>query len=365
MTDDAEKSQDIVFENDEIEPTSEPPQEELAKIISYNVANTVEVLKLKVDNDEINLKPEFQRDFVWDINRASLFIDSLLIGLPIPSIFLGKSKEDEKYIVIDGQQRLKSVIFYINGEFQSNNTRSIFALRNLKSRKWNNLTYAELDPTLARRIKNAVLNTTVIEDISLRPKVVHDIFYRLNTGGMPLTDQEVRNAVYSGVFNQQINDLNKIDPWRKLLGKAVPDRRLRDAELVLRFLALLNDRSQYDAPMREFLSNYQEANMANTKFLDSNAQVFETTVNTIYSGIGEHAFRISSSNAVNKSVCDSVMVAVAELLKGGSKLADMDSRFAKLIVDEHYVKAVTSATSREDNVNARIDLARNYFLGVR
>ena len=102
---------DIEFEDEEIEEISESSPEELSKIISYNIANTVEVLKFKIDNDEIDLKPEFQRDFVWDINRASLFIDSLITNLPIPSIFLGKSKEDETYKVIDGQQRLKSVYF--------------------------------------------------------------------------------------------------------------------------------------------------------------------------------------------------------------------------------------------------------------
>src|SRR3954470_16649233 len=93
-------SESIEFESEEQEEVEEVAPEELQKIISYNVANTVEVLKLKIDNQEINLQPEFQRDFVWDINRASLFIDSLIIGLPIPSIFLGKSKEDENYIVI-------------------------------------------------------------------------------------------------------------------------------------------------------------------------------------------------------------------------------------------------------------------------
>jgi hypothetical protein len=103
---------DIEFENDEFEEVEESSTKDLSRIVSYNIANTIEVLILKIDNREIDLQPEFQRDFVWDINRASLFIDSLLIGLPIPSIFLGKSSEDESYKVIDGQQRLKSAYFF-------------------------------------------------------------------------------------------------------------------------------------------------------------------------------------------------------------------------------------------------------------
>ncbi|MBK8343771.1 MAG: hypothetical protein IPL12_10945 [Bacteroidetes bacterium] len=87
MNEELEQLEGLKFENEESEPIETSPVDELAKIVSYNVANTIEVLKLKVENNEINMKPEFQRDFVWDISRASLFIDSLLIGLPIPSIF--------------------------------------------------------------------------------------------------------------------------------------------------------------------------------------------------------------------------------------------------------------------------------------
>ncbi|NCA75644.1 MAG: DUF262 domain-containing protein [Alphaproteobacteria bacterium] len=114
-----EINQDLEFESEETEEVVESSTNELSKIVSYNIANTIEVLKFKIDNGEINLQPEFQRDFVWDINRASLFIDSLLIGLPIPSIFLGKSKEDETYMVIDGQQRLKSAYYFLQGKFNT------------------------------------------------------------------------------------------------------------------------------------------------------------------------------------------------------------------------------------------------------
>lgn len=358
-----QEEQYIKFESEEVEVFEDAPIEELTKIVSYNVANTIEVLKLKVDNNEINMQPEFQRAFVWDINRASLFIDSLLIGLPIPSIFLGKSKEDENYIVIDGQQRLKSAYYYMTGEFISNDVKSIFALKNLHGREWNGKSYAELDEKLKRRIRNAVLNTTIIEDISFRPEVVHDLFHRLNTGGMPLTDQEIRNAVYSGVFNNSLINLNLNKDWRTLLGKPIPDRRLKDVELILRFLALLNRREKYEPSMREFLSNYQQDNQHNSNFLNSNKEIFEETVSLILNDIGSNAFKITST--VNKSVCDSVMVAVAQILRSGEKPKDLKTNFTRLIKDTSYLTNVTYATSGEWSVNRRIDLARNYFLGVK
>lgn len=363
MTDELKNIDDLEFENEEIEDVEESSTEELQKIVSYNVANTVEVLKLKVDNDEINLKPEFQRDFVWDINRASLFIDSLIIGLPIPSIFLGKSKEDENYIVIDGQQRLKSAYYYMTGKFISDETESIFSLRNLKGRDWNNLTYAELDDKYKKRIRNAVLNTTIIEDINSKPLVVHDLFHRLNTGGMPLTDQEIRNCVYTGIFNKQILELNKNASWRKLLDKETPDKRLRDAELILRFFALLHGVQSYSPSMKLFLSEYQKENKNNTGFIESNADIFEKTVNIILNDIGEKAFKTTRS--INKSICDSLMVAIAQILQSGKQLKDVKTNYQRLIQDEDYRRYVTSGTSGESSVKGRIDLARNYFLNLK
>lgn len=147
-----ELSQDLEFENEEIEEVQESSTADLSKIVSYNISNTIEVLKFKIDNREIDLQPEFQRDFVWDINRASLFIDSLLIGLPIPSIFLGKSKEDETYKVIDGQQRLKSAYYFLQGKFNTKGKEQIFNLKKLENREWDGKTYAELEEKYQRRI---------------------------------------------------------------------------------------------------------------------------------------------------------------------------------------------------------------------
>jgi len=354
---------DLEFENDEFEEIEESSIDELQKIVSYNVANTVEVLKLKVDNEEINLKPEFQRDFVWDINRASLFIDSLIIGLPIPSIFLGKSKEDENYIVIDGQQRLKSAYYFMTGKFVSDDNETIFTLRNLKDRAWNGKTYSELDDKFKKRIRNAVLNTTIIEDINSKPEVVHDLFHRLNTGGMPLTDQEIRNCVYTGLFNKQILDLNKYANWRKLLDKEALDKRLRDAELVLRFFALLHGVNSYAPSMKLFLSNYQKENKNNNAFIDSNAAIFKKTVDLILSEIGQNAFKTTRS--INKSIVDSLMVAVAQIIGSGGQLINPKANYQKLIQDDGYKRYVTSGTSGEASVKGRIDLARNYLLNLK
>lgn len=354
---------EIEFENEELEEIEESPVADLQKIVSYNVANTIEVLKLKIENDEINLKPEFQRDFVWDITRASLFIDSLIIGLPIPSIFLGKNKEDENFMVIDGQQRLKSAYYYMNGDFISNGETSIFSLKGLINRDWNGQTYAELDDKFKKRIRNAVINTTIIEDINSRPQVVHDLFHRLNTGGMPLTDQEIRNCVYSGEFNKQIIELNKNANWRILLGNTLPDKRLRDAELILRYIALFHNVLVYKPSMKIFLSTFQDENKNNSNFLEANKTLFEKTVAVIVENIGQDAFRTTRS--VNKSMSDALMVAIAQILNSGKELTDIQANYKKLIIDESFKRYTQSGTSTETNVKSRIDLARNYLLGLK
>ncbi|MEZ5106820.1 MAG: DUF262 domain-containing protein [Draconibacterium sp.] len=357
--DELESKEELKFDSEETEPISESTPDELAKIVSYNIANTVEVLKFKIDNEEIDLKPEFQRDFVWDMNRASLFIDSLLIGLPIPSIFLGKSKEDETYKVIDGQQRLKSVYFFMNGKFITNGQEQIFGLRKLEGRDWDGKTYNELEEKNKRRIRNAVLNTTVIEDIDANPRVVHDIFHRLNTGGMTLTDQEVRNCVYNGTLNDELIDLNKNEDWRQLLGKTYPDRRLRDVEMVLRFYALLDSLNSYQPSMREFLSRFQEKN----RKVALDRELFNSVVDILNTEIGEDAFRITRT--VNKSVCDAVMVSIAQILMEGKEITDLETKHKKLVADEEFAKYVISGTSTETSVKGRITIARNYFLGLK
>lgn len=354
-----ELNDNLEFENEETEEVSESTPDELSKIVSYNIANTVEVLKFKIDNEEIDLKPEFQRDFVWDINRASLFIDSLITNLPIPSIFLGKSKEDETYKVIDGQQRLKSVYFFMEGKFITKGQEQIFDLRKLEGRDWDGKTYAELDEKYKRRIRNAVLNTTIIEDIDANPKVVHDIFHRLNTGGMSLTDQEVRNCVYNGTFNDQIIDLNRNQDWRKLLGTTFPDRRLRDVEMILRFYALLDSLNNYEPSMREFLSKYQDKHRK--KEVDK--RLFIKVVELLNNEIGKNAFRVTRT--VNKSVCDAVMVSLAQIFKEGKSVDDIKKHHEKLVRDEEFIKYVISGTSTETSVRNRITIARNYFLGLK
>lgn len=335
---------------------------ELKKIVSYNISNTVSVLNVQMNEKEIDLSPEFQRQFVWDIKRASLFIDSLLIGLPVPSIILGKSKESESFVVIDGQQRLKTIYFYLKGSFNQNNRETVFKLKNLHGREWNNLTFEELNDIHKRRLRNAVISTTIIEDIDTRPDVVHDLFHRLNTGGMPLTDQEVRNCFYAGEFVHLLNNLNeKNQKWKLMLSKPNGDKRLRDVELILRFFALLYNSENYTSPMRNFLSDFLGKHKNDLEFLPKMASIFNETVDVIYKEIGVNAFK--KYNRLNKSICDSLMVAVSKVILQNGNLGDIRKNYLRLLEDDNYTLNIIERTSTDSNVKNRLALAVKYIAG--
>jgi len=332
---------------------------ELSRIMSYNISNTVDVLVSKIDLNEINLKPEFQRDFVWDIKKSSMFIDSLLIGLPIPSILLGKIKEDENFIVIDGQQRLKSIYFYIKGSFQGNGENKPFNLKDLHGRPWNEKSYEELDTVYQRRLRNAVINSTIIEDVDSSPAVIYEIFYRLNTGGMPLRDQEIRNCIYPGTFLSFLNELNKYYNWRLLLNKISVDKRLNDVELILRYFALLYDFDNYEPSMRNFMSYFLSNNRNNTQNEFKLETIFKKTVDFIYQNIGQQAFK--NYRTFNKSICDSIMVAISQCLLEGKEVLNAKDQHYRLLQDPLYQNTISNSTSSHFNVMSRIELAKQYF----
>ncbi|NCA75643.1 MAG: hypothetical protein EOM90_04860 [Alphaproteobacteria bacterium] len=176
---------------------------------------------------------------------------------------------------------------------------------------------------------------------------------------MPLKDQEIRNCIYSGNLNKKLYSLNENKNWRDLLGQTYPDRRLRDLELILRFYALFENIKTYNPSMREFLSNYQRDN---TK-ITPDEKLFNSVVELIHSEIGINAFKVKRT--VNKSVCDAVMVSIAQIIQNGKAVKNLKDNHERLIKDEGFIKYVTSSTSTETHVNGRITLARNYFLGLR
>ena len=289
-----------------------------------------------------------------------MLIDSILIGLPIPNTMLAKYKKSEKFIVVDGQQRLKSIYFYIKGEFNDNGTIRPFKLRGLDGRKLDDKLFTDLDEVLQRRIYNTVINSTILDNIDSKPKIVFEIFNRLNTGGVPLTNQEVRNCIFSGQLNKDLKELNKYNHWRNLLKKDRPDKRLNDLELIQRFISLSGDKyKSYDQPMREWLNEEMKKEMENP-LSDEFVRVFKETIKLILDKIGVGAFT-GKGRYFNRAIFDAVMIGVYNNLLVGKQLNNIKTIYNRLLEDKTFQNYIIEGTTDKKKVKGRIELAVNYF----
>ena len=200
----------------------------------------------------LNLQPSFQRKFVWDKRKSSSLIESALLGIPIPAVYLSE-EYDGKYNVIDGQQRLNAFFSFISGKFPDGKE---FRLEGLTSfTDINGQKFKELSEDLQEKITGyaiRVIRFLKNSDSDLQ----FEIFARLNTGSVSLNDQEMRNCVYRGTFNDLLGELSKNTKFRSLLGIKTEDKRMMDRELVLRFAAFhLQGYTSYPGQMKSFLNN--------------------------------------------------------------------------------------------------------------
>src|SRR3972149_4730358 len=187
----------------------------LYKIIPYPADYTLQGLHDKWKERNIIIRP-FQRQFVWTVLQASRLIESFLLGLPVPGIFLYKEPETGELVVIDGQQRLRSIFSFFEGEWPD--SKIPFRLREVQ-RQWEGKLFSELKTVDQQRLKDSVLRATIVEQLDPKDNSsTFHIFERLNTGGTSLKPQEVRNCIYSGPFNDLLQKLNANREWRKIVG---------------------------------------------------------------------------------------------------------------------------------------------------
>ena len=298
----------------------------------------------------------FQRGFVWSKPQSDKFIESLLLGLPVPGIFLVKQPSGV-LLVLDGHQRLKTLqSFYegiINGrEYRLDKVQDRFA----------GLKYSDLNPEDRRRLDDSIIHATIVrqEVPEDDDSSVYQIFERLNSGGTVLQPQEIRVALYNGDFVKLLDDLNDHESWRSLYGDK--SKRLKDMELILRFFALYFYSHAYKRPMKGFLNSY----MSHNRDLQHQSgpdlsKLFSNTVDAIYNNIGAKAFRPKS--AVNAAVLDSVMIGVAKrLAKGAIDNPDrLIDAYSKLLADDNYLQATSRATADEEQVKTRLTKAISAF----
>jgi len=337
-------------------------------ITSYGADYPVDGLVKRMDQTDIvvplfSLDPEqgqstvgFQREYVWTKPQADRFVESLMLGLPVPGIFLVK-EANGKHLVLDGQQRLRTLQAFYTGVFQGKE----YALEHVQE-KWRGRTYRTLLADDRRRLDDSIIHATIVrqDEPSEDQSSIYLIFERLNSGGTFLQPQEIRVALYHGAFASLLSKLNLASDWRALYGKK--SARLKDLELILRFFALHFYSGSYRRPMKEFLNRYMAANKAlQMQGEEELRALFVSTVGAIHKHIGPHAFRLRT--ALNAAVLDAVMVGVAARIVAGPIVRpdQLKAAYEGLLQDKAFLDATGRSTADEENVKTRLRLSREAF----
>ncbi len=357
-------------------------------ILSYPADYTLEVLVEKLKKNEINAPP-LQRRFIWPIARASKLIESFLLGLPVPPVFLYQDKVNS-LLIVDGKQRLLSIKYFFSGWFgeENDSEREPFKLTGLNEESQ----YLGIDidqlkkpanESSYNRLKNSVMRAFIMKQLHPADDTsIIEVFERLNTGGMIAQGQEIRNCIYEGEFNELLKELNRSSHWRKIMGTNVEDRRMRDVELLLRFLALYYNIRNYKKPMKDFLNKFMKANRkppaeAGPNASDSErraiiaarqeyaekmatfAKLFTETAAAVVKYLGPKPFHIK--RGLNAAAFDSIFTAFALNLHMLNEKTitqrQMQAKFEKLLINTKYEARITAATTDEDVVPKRLKQA--------
>lgn len=311
----AHQENNLIFSDSGDTSTVVEIPKEVRKINTQAYDKSVIDLVRMIEDKDIVLDPDFQRNYVWDNKKASLLIESIILNVPIPVVYVSQG-EDDTWTVIDGLQRLWSLKRFFDGKFKLTGLEILTEL--------NKQDISSLNSKAVRMLKNGLLRVIMITHDS-NEDIKYDVFMRLNTGSVHLTEQELRNCLYKGSFNRLLKDLTSNEHWLSLLGINEPHKRMADREMILRFFALYNNWnselglvSNYRGRMKNFLNDFMKNNQnIPHDTVTSFKELFEATVNNVLEVFGENAFRTLEEDAIqertiNRAVMDIIMVSMAE-----------------------------------------------------
>ncbi|MFV0467411.1 MAG: DUF262 domain-containing protein [Dysgonomonas sp.] len=320
----------------------------------YGADYPVDSLVYRMQKEEFII-PNFQRQYVWKIEEASKFIESLLLGLPVPSLFLARDKYSNKLIVIDGQQRLKTLLYFFEGKFPDG---KLFRLKNV-SFEFLNKTYAELTAEDRINLDNIIIHCIIIAENDNTDRMFY-LFERLNTTGTPLTNQEIRNAIYHGNFNYSLGVFSSSETWKALYHKE--DLRLNDQELILRFLAFHFNLEDYSGDLVQFLNDFMRDNRTLGDRISRNdiESIFYETFRVIEHSIGNYAFY--HNKIFNKGLFDTVALTVSKNIHNIKDESQVKYFYEQIIKNEDFWLLNKSATTSKGSILRKLDLANYIFL---
>ena len=329
---------------------------------------TVYSLMERLANNEIDLKPSFQRQGgLWSMEEQSRLIESLMLKIPIPAFYFNASDED-KWIVIDGLQRLTAFQNYLvgSGDDCNGEKKTLTGLQYLKD--FNGLTFDDLPRQYIRRIKETALIAFTVEK-GTPDEVVFNIFQRINTGGVQLNPQEIRQALYQGSVTRLIQRMAESEEFLTATQGAISTERMLDREYALRFLAftLLDYKKEYKGNIDNFLIKAMKlVNTYDEKQLERIEESFKRIMVYCNHIFGKYAFRRVSEQGrrgrVNKAIFEMWSVCFSELNEQQmynliAKRKAFLERFALLQKDREFIADLRSG--KQTSAVRRIDMARN------
>jgi hypothetical protein len=326
--------------------------------VVLNADWTIETINLQIKKGNIDLQPGFQRRVAWDDTRKSRLLESIIVGMPVPNIVLAENKDHRgRFIVIDGKQRLVAISEFMGGTYKLD---GLDIRRDLNGKHFDGL------PTEDREyLENATLRSTLIRNWNDQ-NFLYAIFYRLNSGSLPLSPQELRKALIGGKVIDAIEAyLVGSIHFKKLFGEKL-DKRMRDSELVLRFLAYDRNLPEYRGDFKAFLdltTTYFESDWQ-TREPEASAsfQKLDTSLGLADAIFGHDAFKKwlgdKYERVINRAVFDCVArffgdPGVANACAG--KETEIVAAFKKLCLDREFRDSVEKTTKSVHATFHRID----------
>ena len=353
---------------------------------SPNDFNVVTIANF-IDSGAVKV-PGFQRNYVWDIKRASKLIESLILGLPVPQVFLYE-EDRNRFLVIDGQQRLMTIYFFVKQRFPKRSKRAelrrvlagssvissdllynddlfenfslrLAGLATGKKNRFSGLNYSTLGDYKTQFDLRTIRNVIVKQ---VKPSgddsSIYEMFNRLNTGGINLTPQEIRASLYYSNLYDMLGDVNMRASWRKLVGISEPDVHLRDVEILLRAIAMYDAREEYVSSMAQFLNNYSHKGR---KFpLDKIASLrgqLEWFIDSVASQIGKDHVFSSRTGRFSVTLFEATFAAAARLRGERDQSWVAKASVIKQVRDNPgFVTFTQAGSNTKANVTGRLDLA--------
>ena len=330
------------WENDVNE---QPPPD----IFAFNELRSCADLFRMHEQKILDIQPEFQRDFVWKGPDQSRFIDSLIKQLPIPSLCFSYDAKQQKWLVIDGLQRISTIIRFLSGADWK-----ISVLEDIEPRISgvsaaaikNNADLAEF----YRRVENSTIPITVLRcDYSNNHHLSYlfTVFHRLNSTGLKLNNQEIRNCIFSGAFNRLLRKLDDDPNWRKLNKmKKGEYYRMQKQELLLRFFAFQEELDQYTGSLASFLNAFMEKKrFINEEAANNNAEHFRKMAKVLYDATQNLNHKGKISITLQDSLCyaigkniDSLVELTPLQVAGKIELVIGDTTFSEASLSEGLAK---------------------------